>query len=111
LKLYRPPLQSVSFVKYLDHDNVEHAFTDYITDIRNEPGGVYFRSLPNATLLESGAITVRFVAGYGASESNVPERLKNAILALVAYWYENRESQGVPVDIQRAFVADRVVWF
>jgi uncharacterized phiE125 gp8 family phage protein len=109
LKLYRPPLISVSSVKYLDSDNVEHTFTDYVVDTRNEPGVIIFNSVPGAALLESGAITVRFIAGFGA-DTAVPERIKNLILALTARWYENRESHDVPTDIKWAFMEERAVW-
>jgi uncharacterized phiE125 gp8 family phage protein len=111
LRLYRPPLQSVTSVKYLDGDSVEHSWTDYAADTRNEPGVIIFNTLPSSTLLESGAISVRYVAGYGDAAANVPDNIQNAILALVAYWYENRQSQNVPVDIRGAFIAERVVWF
>ena len=36
--------------------------------------------------------TVRFIAGYGAVGSSVPEDLVNAILEIVADTYANRES-------------------
>lgn len=110
LRLYRPPLQSVTSVKYLDVESVEHSWTDYMADIRDEPGMIVFRSVPSTNLLESGAITVRFVAGY-SSEATVPERIKQTILALVAHWYENRDSHDVPVGIKNAFIGERVVWF
>jgi len=111
LRVYRPPLQSITSVKYLDSDNIEHTWTDYTVDTRNEPGMIIFNTLPSIALLKSGAITVRFAAGYGSSGSNVPERIINSILALTAYWYENRESHAVPADIKKAFMAERAVWF
>jgi uncharacterized phiE125 gp8 family phage protein len=111
LKIYRPPLQSITSVKYLDSDSVEHTWTDYVTDIRGEPGVIVFKTLPGDALLESSAITVRFVAGYGSADSNVPERLKTAILALVAHWYENRESLDVPAGLKAVFISERAVWF
>ena len=111
LKIYRPPLQSVTSVKYFDSNNVEHTFTDYVVDNRNEPGVIIFNTLPGDALLESGAITVRFVAGFGDAGVDVPDRIKKNILALMAYWFENREAQDVPGDLKRAFMAERVVWF
>jgi uncharacterized phiE125 gp8 family phage protein len=111
LRVYRPPLQSITSVKYFDSDNAEHTFTDYVVDTRSEPGVIIFNSLPSATLQKSGAIVVRFVAGYGAAGSNVPERINNLILALTAYWYENRETHEVPAEIKKAFIAERAVWF
>ena len=110
LKIFRPPLQSITSVVYLDEDNVEHAWTDFFTDDRSEPGVVIFNSLPGDVLLKTGAITVTFDAGYGDAGSDVPERINQAILSLVAYWYENRESHDVPSEIRKAFMAERVVW-
>ena len=118
LRIWRPPLQSVTSVKYYDSNNAEHTWTDYVVDTRNEPGVIIFNSLPSDALLESGAIVVRFVAGYGSAESNVPERIKTAILLLVAHWYEHREAINVgnivseiPMGSKHLFMAERVVWF
>jgi uncharacterized phiE125 gp8 family phage protein len=111
LKLYRPPLQSVTSVKYIDADGAEHTWSDYVVDTRSEPGVVLFYSYPSDSLVKSGAITIRFVAGYGDAETNVPERIKQAILSLVAYWYENREGQNVPADLKNTFVSERAIWF
>lgn len=111
LKLYRPPLQSITSVKYLDNASVEHLWTDYVFDIRNEPGVLFFETIPGDALFESGAILIRYQAGFGNDESSVPEGIKNAILSLVAYWYENRESLGVPAGIRSMFMSERAVWF
>ncbi len=111
LTVWRPRLQSVSWVKYLDSNGVEHTWTDYTVDTRSEPGRIIFHSLPGDALLESGAITVRFVAGYGDEATDMPERIKQAILQLVAHWYEFRESSDVPTPIKALFIDERVVWF
>ena len=112
LVLLRPRLQSVTSVKYLDADGVEATWTDYVVDTKSEPGAILFNSVPGTELLASGAITVRFVAGYGAADTDVPERIKQAILFLAAYWYENRDMVGdVPLGIRNMFVNERVVWF
>lgn len=113
MDLLRPPLQSVTSVKYIDLDDVEHTVdsSTYYAVTKREPGELVFKSLESTSLRREGAITVRYVAGYGDAASHVPERIKSAILSLVAYWYENRESQSVPNDIKHAFVSQRVVWF
>lgn len=111
LTILRPRLQSVTSVKYLDEDAVEATWTDYTVDTKSEPGKIIFHSLPSVALLESGAITVRFVAGYGTTDSDVPDRIKQAILQLVAYWYEGRMIGDVPKGIRDLFISERVVWF
>ena len=40
-------------------------------------------------------LTVDYTAGYGAA-ADVPGDLKQAVLTLVAYWYENRDAVTVP---------------
>lgn len=118
LTVLRPPLQSVTSVKYYDSDNVQHTWTDYIVDADSEPGRIIFNTLPGDALRESGAIVVRFVAGYGDASEDVPNRIRRAILMLVGHYYENREAVNVgnivtvmPLSSKNAFLAERVVWF
>lgn len=111
LPLMRPPLQNVTSVTYYDSDNVQRPWTDYVIDTDSEPGQILFNSLPTDSLRASGAITIQFVAGYGDADTDVPSSLKNALLALIAYRYENRWSNDIPRDIQQAFMNERVTWF
>lgn len=118
LKLPRPPLQSVTSVKYFDSDAAEQTWTDYVVDERSEPGCLIFRSTPSAALLESGAVVVRFVAGYGSTADKVPNAFVQGILLSVGHWYENREAVSVgnimteiPIGYRPLFFADRGSWF
>lgn len=111
LALLRPPLQSVTSVKYYDEDGVEATWTDYVVDARSQPGRIHFNSTPGTTLLETGGIVVRYVAGYGAAATDVPQRIIEAIKSLVAYRYENRWSVEVPKEIKEIFTGERVIWF
>lgn len=111
--LWRPPLISVTSLKYTDSDGVEHTLStdDYTVDSNSQPGKVWIVSQPSVALADSGGIVIRFVAGYGASANNVPERIKLAIQSLVAYWYETRDVGHVPDSIKKMFIGERVVWF
>jgi uncharacterized phiE125 gp8 family phage protein len=111
LRILRPRLQSVVSVVYRDWYGVEHAWTNYLVDNKSEPGQVIFHIRPGVNLLETGALTVRFIAGYGDTEASVPEKIKQAILQLVTYWYEMRVVGDVPAEIRAAFMSERVVWF
>lgn len=87
----RPPLQSVTSVKYLDSDGVEQTLvsTAYRVDAISEPGRIaldYDQSWPS-TYSVLNAVTVRFVAGY----TTVPEPIRQAVLIMVGELYENRE--------------------
>lgn len=109
LKLLRPPVLSVTSVKYLDWTGAQSTWQLYVVDTQS--GRIVFNSFPGARLLRSGAITVRYIAGYGATAADVPQTIKQAILMLTAYWFENREAGGaVPDGIRDMFIGERVVW-
>lgn len=92
LKLPRPPLQSVTSVKYYDEDGTEHSWTDFRVNARSEPGTIYFNDVPNDSLDPAGgAIVVRYIAGYTSPEL-VPNTIVQGILMTVGHWYENREA-------------------
>lgn len=113
VKLPRPPLQSVVSVKYKDENGVESTWTNYIVDERTEPGVIYFKTVPSTALYESGAIAVRFVAGYGDTPSAVPGVFAQGILLTVSHWYENREGYvnaqlyEIPLGVRPLFLSDR----
>lgn len=96
IQIPRPPLQSITSIKYYGTDNIEYtmASDDYFVDTKSEPGRVvlaYSKSWPSTTLRLVNGIVVTFVAGYGTA-GNVPLKIKQAILLLVAHWYESREA-------------------
>ncbi len=94
--LPRPPLVSVTSIKYLDSSGVQQTWgsSNYSVDIYSQPGRValaYNTSFPSATRTDTNAIEVIYRAGYGAA-SAVPRSIKHAILMTVAHWNENREA-------------------
>lgn len=122
IELPLPPLQSISFVKYVDKDGNETTWdsSNYFAAVKGEPGRLvlaYGKSWPSTTLRPAEAITVRFVAGYGAA-TVVPKMVKQAMLLLVGHWYANREAvmaarQGgsalpVPFGVEALLWKDRV---
>ncbi len=66
-------------------------------------------SWPGTTLRKINGVAVRFVAGYGAAGSSVPQMLRQVILFLVGHFYENREatSQGI---YKLPFGVDDLLW-
>ncbi len=91
-----PPLQSVTSITYRDKDGNSSTFdaSNYVVDTAGMFGRVVLKSgvtWPSVTLYPAGAVTVRFVAGYGDAGA-VPQSLKQAILLLVGHLYENREA-------------------
>jgi uncharacterized phiE125 gp8 family phage protein len=118
LEFPRPPLISVTSVKYKDADGVEHTMSsgDYIVDART--GRMTLAdgaSWPSVKLYPISAITITFSAGYG-TEANVPKKYKTAILMLTAHWYENREVvsdmvREIPMGVRTLLKHDRERWF
>ena len=106
----KPPLQSVTYIKYIDTAGVLQtlASSEYTVDAKSEPGRIvpaYGKSWPG-TRTEPNAVQVRFVAGYGTQPSDidakVPE-LRQAIGVLVGTMYEQRE---VSDDVQKMDVPE-----
>ena len=50
-------------------------------------------------------MTVRFVSGYGASSSDVPEPIRHAILMMAGEMFERREEGIAGTTVNRALIA------
>lgn len=122
LTIPRPPLQSVTYIKYYDEDSVEATFSSaaYYVDTVSEPGRVMLKSdydWPSATLREVNGVVVRFIAGW-TSADNVPETIRQAILLVIGHWYENREgvlvgtvSKEIELGVTRLLDIERAMRF
>lgn len=105
LELLRSPLVSVTSIKgYTDTDATDSGGTsmsssEYYVDTANQPGRVVpfaGYTWPIATR-QANAFITRFTAGYSTQPTGVPDQLKTAIKALVAYWYERRGDEALAV--------------
>lgn len=95
LKIPKPPLSSVTSVKYYDGNSTEQtlASTVYETGEINGIGVVrlkYNQTWP-PTQGHDDDITVRAVCGYGTTAASVPANYRHAIKLLVAHWFVHRE--------------------
>lgn len=108
IRLPKPPLASVTSIKYTDDEGVEATYSsaNYVVDTDTEPGRVVLKSgetWPAVTLAAANGVRVRYVAGYGAAGSNVPQAIRQAILLVIGSLYENREdvlvAQGVSIGV------------
>jgi uncharacterized phiE125 gp8 family phage protein len=98
ISLPLPVLQSVSSIKYLDVDGVEQTLlsTLYLADADSEPARIvpaYGCTWP-VTRDQYAAVRIRYLAGYGDSESDIPQAIRQWIMIRVATLYENREAVG-----------------
>lgn len=95
-RLAFPPLQSVTSITYTDANGDSQTFssTKYIVDTKSKPARIalaYQQEWPTTREI-ANAVTVRFVAGYGADFADVPEGIRLAMMMMIGHWYENREA-------------------
>jgi uncharacterized phiE125 gp8 family phage protein len=92
IEVPRPPLQSVTSVKYLDTDGVQQTLDSalYDVDTNVEPGAIrpaWSCDWPSVRDV-ANAIEVRFVAGYGDAAQDLPAPIVSAILLHVQAHYD-----------------------
>lgn len=91
-----PPLQSVSSIKYYDTDGNQQTLSSslYSVDTQSQPGRItpaYGESWPDTRTINN-AVEVNFVAGYGDAGSDVPMKIRQAMLLYITWGYEDREA-------------------
>lgn len=111
IHLPRPPLQSVTSIKYIDGGGVERTVlsTAYEKDVDCEPGRVYpiYGTCWPMARLQPNAVTILYKAGYGGlaptdvqSAAAVPMEIKHAIKMIAAHLYEIRQSVLEDTDLK-----------
>jgi len=122
IRIPLPPLLAtpVPIITYYDEADAVYTFaaTNYFVDSISEPGRIvlnYDASWPSETLRPMNSVCVEFACGYGAVSSAVPAKIKQAMLLLIAHWYENREaasdrpSRSIDLAVRSLLWLDRVV--
>lgn len=108
IPLHRPPLVSVTAVKYLDADEVERTLAvDQYHVIKNriEPHVVRRKAATwPATADHPQAVWVDYVCGYGTEPTAVPQDIRNGLLMLAWDFYFNRGDTS-DVNLTRNHVA------
>lgn len=109
-----PPLQSITSIKYYDTDDTEYLLdlnTLIQVDISGIPGRInlkYNQVFPSTVLREMASVIIRFVAGYGGKESDIPENVKDAISLYCTWRNENRaEEEEAPKEFYNLLRFDR----
>lgn len=88
------PPDSVTSITYYDSSGVSQtwASSNYQVDSTGITGRIALASGATTPTLQTdriNAVTITFVAGYGATAASVPETVKQAILVLAGHWFEN----------------------
>ena len=113
VRLPRPPLQSITSVSYTDAEEIAETWdaANYRMDDYSEPGRLIALSgavWPSGGLSSTNPIRIRYVGGYGDNPEDVPAKIKQAVLLLVCYWFENGYCDP-PQAVKSLLSLDRVV--
>lgn len=100
LQVPRPPLQSVTHIKYYDTDGVLQTLSAsvYQADTSSRPGRIALADGQTWPLLQSqklSAVQVRFVAGHIGLYGSEIRPVVQAMLLLIGHWYEHREEVNI----------------
>lgn len=113
---FRLPFPDVSAVVmvYSDADNAEQTVNSALYEVLPDAMGTVlrFRDAFTAPLVyddRSDAVRVTLTAGYGTAATSVPEPLRQAILLLVAHWYQHREAVSVDDVGPLPIAVDRLI--
>ena len=106
LELRKPPLQSVTSIKYQDTNGVEQTLSSsvYQVDSKSDVGRIVLadgESFPDTDEVVN-AVTIEYKAGYGDAASDVPSLIKSSIKLIVAHLFENRDmvtKMGTPAQV------------
>lgn len=120
IELPKPPAVSVSSITYIDTaGNAQTLASDQYQFTQGDLYGyvrpAYGVSWP-AVRDQADAITVTYVAGYGSNPGDVPHSIRQAILLMVAHFYENREAvttatmNEAPLAVNALLANHRTYW-
>lgn len=94
MRLRVGPLMSVSSISYYDADNGAQTLSTDVYTVFADEIGPYIALKPDQSWPTSysrdDAVRVTWTAGFGASATDVPMAIRQALLLLVAHWYDNR---------------------
>lgn len=98
IELPRPPLQSVSSVKYTDVAAAQQTVSSSLytvdtgsADVRGRVFPAYGQTWPSGSRGHvKGDAVVRFVTGFGATAASVPASIRHQILLVASHLYHTR---------------------
>jgi uncharacterized phiE125 gp8 family phage protein len=121
IEIPKPPLVSITSVSYIDTGGVTQTFSSsgYVVTAPAGPRcargrlALKFGSVWPVTQAQRGAVTIRFIAGYGGSWADVPSLLRAGMKLDVGTLYENRESAliGLRGTVEELPFGVRAIYF
>ena len=112
IEIPRPPLQSITSIKYQNINNVETTFatTEYGVDADSEPGRVYLlpgHSWPSTYAIPN-AVKIIYLAGWTSVDA-MPARLRSLLLFVIGDLYHYRRGTSVEDFIQEVPYVKRLI--
>lgn len=97
LELPLRPLQAVEEVRVLDAAGTPTIVpaNQYLIDVASTPPRLVRRTALPQPGLEARGIEIDLMAGYGDEPEDVPAPIRQALLLLIAHWYEHRD----PIEV------------
>ncbi|OGR95735.1 MAG: hypothetical protein A2V88_15955 [Elusimicrobia bacterium RBG_16_66_12] len=123
LLIPRPPLRSITSIKYLDTGGVEQtlAASTYLAETQAtavvaetcQKGRLYLKYAEQWPSLrcQPEAVKIRFTCGYGDGPDKVPLGLRQGMLLEVAEMYERRELSLVGAMVTPAVITAERLWW
>lgn len=120
--LPRPPLVSITHIKYYDANSVQQTIdpADYQVDLISEPGRVVpapTKAWPSTAPGKINSVEIHYVAGW-SKRHDVPEDLMQAMLYHLSYCYDVREPvivgtshSELPFNLMAMYSLQRVLRF
>ncbi len=110
------PVQAVEEIRILTASGLQTAAAEsYETDLASRPARIRALSGFPVPARRMNVIEVRLRAGHGDAPADVPAPLRQAILIIVAHWFEHREGHdetiraGIPAEARRIIESHREV--
>lgn len=88
------PQQAVASVTFhaADGGTTELDADDYAYDAISQPARLIFKSVSGgASLRRLNGLEIAYTAGFGDAADDVPAPIRQALLLLIAHWFERRE--------------------
>lgn len=107
IALPRPPFQSITSIQYVDDNGTTQTLSSSLYQVDGSSPALvcpaFNQSWPASRSLTANAVTITYVAGYGADSTTIPPEFVNLVAELVAFRFMNRG------DVQ-ASIPDHIMW-
>ena len=93
-ELLKSPVDSITHIKYYDSDNAQQTLSSSVYSLipAIEPSLISLsvsQSYPSVAD-RTDAIECKYVVGYGAASTDVPNAIIEAVYLTIGHWYQNR---------------------